>query len=713
MLGELYLVIRKMKCKKYHNIKTLKKQLFVMLVTTFLLSTILLPSTISQQEKTDGQILFDPVPLDDDIIPLDTDFIYEIVEYLSNIVMQKDSSGKTLYPKSRCFGTLGELLAKEYLVNMWKTHISQDIIEEPVIHPYDDKYEPVSYWFTLYNETDTLNVPESNCFPYVQKIKENVIHSFEHVQVKLPPDNWFETHVIELAIKSFNAPLNFKTQDLVSEVTQIKNINDILENQINEKVQLIDTTSIKDTELESLIEDIDQFKSAGLILATDEFSNIHSNAINLPVIEISKSDFVILDEILNNEKEVFIDIADAITVNSIEKNLMIHFGSQDEFNSLLLGSGDDAELYLISQDNAYNKYIYQRLENYQDETNIKVGFIMYDVNDHTHFMHPTKHNIPGISINGSTGKWIKNQLLNNLEVTASYFLNQKFIESVESYTIIGTVMQGSEDDLVIVEGHYDSMWGQFSSDNAVGIAVTFGIAKFYADNADKIEPKYNLKFIGFAGEEQGLLGSSSYIDSNWDELTSKPIRCVLNLDTFANTLDDVPFAIRYYSGLGGIPGWKLNNDIQGIFSDNNYDMVCGNSDGHIVVSWLSSIGNIGLFLGGRSDGGQFLKKLPSGNKPQHLLLIDKFDVEDPTKNQPIYQRSGEEYTAGDSMSVINFDDLCASSEVILAITRYFAGDQYTNNQEQTSSEIEASAMETLLSSDNNFLQDFVEQSLSQ
>jgi len=89
----------------------------------------------------------------------------------------------------------------------------------------------------------------------------------------------------------------------------------------------------------------------------------------------------------------------------------------------------------------------------------------------------------------------------------------------EGYNVIG-IMEGSDpmlkDEVIIIGGHLDHC-GRIieifpgANDNASGIAVMMGIAKALIEN--EIELKRTLVFIGFGGEESGVLGSEYYVNN--------------------------------------------------------------------------------------------------------------------------------------------------------------------------------------------------------
>lgn len=84
-----------------------------------------------------------------------------------------------------------------------------------------------------------------------------------------------------------------------------------------------------------------------------------------------------------------------------------------------------------------------------------------------------------------------------------------------SYDPIGELV-GSRwpDQVVVIGGHYDSVWGAAGcQDNAAGTAIVLELARIYAS---KGSPR-TLRFMGFGAEEQGLCGSIAYVKMLKDE----------------------------------------------------------------------------------------------------------------------------------------------------------------------------------------------------
>lgn len=86
---------------------------------------------------------------------------------------------------------------------------------------------------------------------------------------------------------------------------------------------------------------------------------------------------------------------------------------------------------------------------------------------------------------------------------------------------------GSEDEFIIVGGHLDSHEiGPGAYDNAAGAVMVMEIARLLARQRQHL--KRSIRFIGFAAEEVGLLGSHAYANAHADEL--EKARLMFNCD---------------------------------------------------------------------------------------------------------------------------------------------------------------------------------------
>lgn len=83
------------------------------------------------------------------------------------------------------------------------------------------------------------------------------------------------------------------------------------------------------------------------------------------------------------------------------------------------------------------------------------------------------------------------------------------------------------DQYVIICGHYDSINGPGVNDNGSGVSVIMEAARIL----NSIPTDYSIRFIHFSGEEQGLYGSSHYVENVVNATQPKmKIKLVLNID---------------------------------------------------------------------------------------------------------------------------------------------------------------------------------------
>jgi aminopeptidase YwaD len=95
-------------------------------------------------------------------------------------------------------------------------------------------------------------------------------------------------------------------------------------------------------------------------------------------------------------------------------------------------------------------------------------------------------------------------------------IDSKFIDDYPSRNVIGYIEgKVNPDSFVVVTAHYDhlgkigrSVYFPGANDNASGTAMMLSLANWYSKPEN--QPNYSIAFIGFAGEEAGLIGSSRY-----------------------------------------------------------------------------------------------------------------------------------------------------------------------------------------------------------
>lgn len=158
---------------------------------------------------------------------------------------------------------------------------------------------------------------------------------------------------------------------------------------------------------------------------------------------------------------------------------------------------------------------------------------------------------------GAARRWLVRefQKIPGLEVVDDgYFLTKqgrRIIKDTELHNIVAIKKgQSQEERLIIVNAHYDTIAvsrdGKFNykdvnteapgaNDDASGVAALLEMARIIAP----LETEATIQFIAFAGEEQGLVGSTLYAQKMKQQ--RKNIEAVLTLDMIANIEDGLGY----------------------------------------------------------------------------------------------------------------------------------------------------------------------------
>jgi Peptidase family M28/PDZ domain len=140
------------------------------------------------------------------------------------------------------------------------------------------------------------------------------------------------------------------------------------------------------------------------------------------------------------------------------------------------------------------------------------------------------------------------------------------ITTVNAANIVG-YLDNKKEFTIIIGAHYDhlGMGDQGSSlkansigeihngadDNASGVAGMLELAKYYTKNG--VTENYNFLFIGFSGEELGLMGSKFYLDNATFDI--KKANCMVNLDMIGHYRADKGVSI---GGIGTSKFWETH-----------------------------------------------------------------------------------------------------------------------------------------------------------
>lgn len=132
------------------------------------------------------------------------------------------------------------------------------------------------------------------------------------------------------------------------------------------------------------------------------------------------------------------------------------------------------------------------------------------------------------------------------KTVAEFNVDNRWVKGPIPISNVVAEIKGSEkpDEVVIIGGHLDS-WNtpgsQGANDNGTGSCATLEAARLLVKSG--LRPKRTIRFILFASEEQGLIGSRGYVKAHADEL-DKISACIV---------DD--HGSNYESGTPGFPKW--------------------------------------------------------------------------------------------------------------------------------------------------------------
>lgn len=162
----------------------------------------------------------------------------------------------------------------------------------------------------------------------------------------------------------------------------------------------------------------------------------------------------------------------------------------------------------------------------------------------------------GSVANANALTWLKNKYLSYgysvdqlVENPFSYTTNSGNTVNSKNLIItkIGTVYPNK---YVIISGHFDSINGPGVNDNGSGTSIILEAARILKD----IPTEYSIKFIHFSGEEQGLRGSSSYVNNvvYQNGVRQLDIKLVFNLDQVGGKMGNTNNTVYCDEDQGGL-----------------------------------------------------------------------------------------------------------------------------------------------------------------
>lgn len=288
--------------------------------------------------------------------------------------------------------------------------------------------------------------------------------------------------------------------------------------------------------------------------------------------------------------------------------------------------------------------------------NVK-GFILMDCFDETIFMMPSgtsspivpRLSEPGFSINGSNGKWIKNYLNNPNYVVKADFCSEWAWERVDSWNVIGEI-PGNSSKVAIINDFYDGWWNQATCDEAVGVGLILGIAKYLIDN--NIKPELTLRFITWGGHERYFRGAKHYLKNNSIKKYYYQTIPQDDEEDIIYTFNPGNFGFNYTYDMSFNVAHKRDDTLmkymQSIAQELNYTERTGIG----ITGGYSVYGTEGYrFYHGHKYPARYCK---------HAIEFDRFPY-------PGYHRDGSNHTKGDVFTEINDTLFQVDCEVIAEI----------------------------------------------
>ena len=126
-------------------------------------------------------------------------------------------------------------------------------------------------------------------------------------------------------------------------------------------------------------------------------------------------------------------------------------------------------------------------------------------------------------------------------VSVDIHIKNKYIEEYGTQNVVGYIPgTACPDSFLVYTAHYDhlGMMGKGTyfpgaNDNASGTSMLLGLARYFSRHPQR----YSVVFIGFTGEEAGLLGSRFFIDHPLINLST--IKFLINLDLVGTGIEGI------------------------------------------------------------------------------------------------------------------------------------------------------------------------------
>ena len=292
---------------------------------------------------------------------------------------------------------------------------------------------------------------------------------------------------------------------------------------------------------------------------------------------------------------------------------------------------------------------------FYDRLNHCKGIIRYDFTPDTHHAgaNANGRKLPFIYINGTVGNKIIQDMKN---FTIDYYIKQQYNKSIISYNVIGELNPNNSDKTVIVCCLYDSGQCQGTGDSAIGMSIVMGVAKYFTEN--NIEPEYNVKFIGFCGEEAGNRGARYY------EATHRKEDIIYVIDV--NQVGLLQMNPKLTLNVIGNRLWFIN-EIWEVVKRTDYEKIVGHTSGISKRWWPEGV---------MSDQYVFNHRCPT------VCFLEDFPW-------VMHHKDGLNHYSGDALDQFDWNDTMATGEIVLNVTKYLT--------------VESEEQITTTSQDNYFL----------
>jgi hypothetical protein len=581
------------------------------------------------------------------LLSLDTDYILEITEYLSETIF--DAYGGDDFQKGRAFGTAGEHYARDYLFDEMDDLDLNPIIDN--ITDIDSRYNKHFPWKLnqLLALTDKLDIDSMSL-----TINQN----------GQQPENIDETEFFMLPYWEkgpiqFFFDQNFDFDDLTFD--SLNKLGDLSNLKIHKGIYQgwIEKSIIYN--MDFILEEI----LNGNVDSTDDFLDLLYSTFE------DYYDFTFEDFDIENTS-TYPSFLDENYVPYDEPYLLI---MEDPWNNYDPEVGFIIKRFIKNRPHGYIdfgwKYGYflfqQRLHILFHGDNF-VGNLLYDFDENAevHNMPYVKLPRPIIFINGELGKPIFEDIEDytiDLEWSQTFY-DDDDDDVVDSSNVIGEIEVDGADETVLIQCLYDSWWDQGTADSAIGMGIVLALAKYMKELEVNygILPKYNVKFIAFAGEEYGLRGAYHYEAKYRDSETITHIIDMNQLgfeerDLAGRSDDTLKFNLHVRDNRSSSAGTKsytkkLIKEVNYVAEYSNYYERTGEDDVFEVV---------------------YDKTIPSDHTPfrdgrQNIKTICFLK----DTGWSLHHRTGQSHTKGDVIGYYDEDEVAVIAEMALNITKYFA-----------------------------------------